>query len=802
MNKNISINISGIIFHIEEDGYDLLKNYLDSVHSYFASFDGSDEIIADIEARAAELFMTKLKTDKQIITAEDVQTLIKTLGSIKDFQALEEEGAGSASESKNQESGQSTSYQTAQSPKKLQRDMKRKMLGGVAAGLANYLGFEPLWMRIVFILMFFASGFGLLVYAVLWIAVPGSYDLEEDAKLKKLYRNPDKKVLAGVASGLAAYFNTDLAVIRILFVVTTFFGGLGLITYLIFWIITPEANTITEKMKMQGEPVTLSNIENRVKKEFNAIDREESAFMKILLFPFRAIAAIFNFLGKILGPLFTFIGEAIRVVFGLFLTGMGLVFLVATLIAAAVLLGLYTGSDWFQTGGIPVDLIIYSVPMPIALAAFVLIFIPALALTLGGISVLSKTNVVHRAVGFSMLFFWIASVVIIALFIPSTIGDFKRESKIIETDNLNLNGKTLVIKAAELGEDNQWSTKDDNGSEILVNLKIKVSEDSTLKLVKEYESFGTSIQNAEENARMVTYNYQLNDSVLILNDKIDFKAGALFRFQHLQLTLYVPRNTPFMIDESVSDMLESYPYYLNQSGMWMFNDTEFTCLDCPEGSVSNNYFNGDTTSYEGFTSVNVGHFFDVTITRGPNHQFKMDGTHELAQYAEIHQEGNVLYIEMEENHHWIKDHLNDMDRRIKVNIEMPILEEIEASGAVKVSLNDFKQDNMNIELSGASNLQATNLTIQYLELDIDGASEATLSGSGTDFNADLDGASKLNGSNFLVKAAVIDASGASRARVNASKNLKVSASGASNVSYLGNPNVDSDRSGISDIDKE
>ena len=91
MKKNISINISGIIFHIEEDGYEKLKNYLESINKYFSSFDDSGEIIADIESRIAEIFLSKLNEGKQVITAEDVESLVATMGSIKDFQAVEEE---------------------------------------------------------------------------------------------------------------------------------------------------------------------------------------------------------------------------------------------------------------------------------------------------------------------------------------------------------------------------------------------------------------------------------------------------------------------------------------------------------------------------------------------------------------------------------------------------------------------------------------------------------------------------------------------------------------------------------------
>src|SRR5690349_13953700 len=91
MKKNISINISGIIFHIEEDGYENLKKYLDSINKYFSSFEDSSEILADIESRIAEIFLSKLNEEKQVITAEDVTSLVTTMGSVSDFKAAEEE---------------------------------------------------------------------------------------------------------------------------------------------------------------------------------------------------------------------------------------------------------------------------------------------------------------------------------------------------------------------------------------------------------------------------------------------------------------------------------------------------------------------------------------------------------------------------------------------------------------------------------------------------------------------------------------------------------------------------------------
>ena len=279
MKKNISINISGIIFHIEEDGYDHLREYLDSINRYFSSFDDSAEIIADIEGRIAEIFLKTLKdSNREVVSKDDVTSLIATMGTVADFQAVEEEApitdpeVEPGDETHDDSAGEKT---TDERPSRLYRDMKRRVIGGVASGIAYYFGIDPLWIRLIAIILFFniflgfgLSGLILLGYIIMWIIVPGSESLEEDKKVKKMYRDSEQKVLGGVASGLAAYFGADITVIRLLFVLSIFLGGSGLIIYIILWIITPEAKSITERMQMQGEPVTLSNIEHSVKDRF------------------------------------------------------------------------------------------------------------------------------------------------------------------------------------------------------------------------------------------------------------------------------------------------------------------------------------------------------------------------------------------------------------------------------------------------------------------------------------------------------------------------------------------------------
>jgi len=87
----------------------------------------------------------------------------------------------------------------------------------------------------------------------------------------RMYRDPDHRMIGGVCSGMGAYWNMDPWIVRLIFVVVTMLGGLGLLVYLILYIVLPEAKTTAQKIEMKGEPVNIQNIKDSVKKEFNTV---------------------------------------------------------------------------------------------------------------------------------------------------------------------------------------------------------------------------------------------------------------------------------------------------------------------------------------------------------------------------------------------------------------------------------------------------------------------------------------------------------------------------------------------------
>ncbi|HYG18597.1 MAG TPA: DUF2807 domain-containing protein [Ohtaekwangia sp.] len=788
MKKNISINISGIIFHIEEDGYENLRKYLDSINKYFSSFEDSSEILADIESRIAEIFLSKLNEGKQVITAEDVNSLITTMGSVSDFRAAEEQEFAQAEPTFQEQAstGANAPFNTAKNsktyspPRQLMRDQKRKILGGVCAGLGNYFNVDPVWIRLLFALLAFAYGITLIIYLVMWVIVPGSYDLDEPQIEKKMFRDTERRVIGGVSGGLAAFLGLDIVVVRLLFVVFAFVGGIGVLVYIVLWIVLPEARTLTDRMQMQGEPVTLSNIESNIKKNLNVDEtKEESAFTKIILFPFRLIGMILTGLGKIVGPLV----EVLRVAIGIIVVMMGSGMVFTTLVSGGVLLGIFsiTAFSWADINSFPVQEFSRSFPGWIALAGFIGAIIPGIFVILLGASIVARRIVFGATVGWTLFVLFFVSGALLAVGIPRIIYNFKeRGSFKIETTYPTTN-KRIILNMEEVGMDDYEAA----------SLSLEGYDGKEIKLVQEFQAQGNTRQKAIENARMISYNVNVQDSLFTFDSNVQFAENAVFRAQQLHMTLYIPYDYPFVMSEDMSYFIRQYVDGRYMDGhTWRMTPKGLDCLTCPvakgdpetrEDEQSEDY------SMTDFTDIDVSGLFDVTITEGEQYSVELSGPqHEKDKYN-ISRDGATLVIEYENNDRvWDKDFLN-MDE-IRINITMPVIEKLRARGAGKITLNDFNLDQLEVDLTGAVKARG-NIDVRDIAVDLTGASELELEGTGRTMDATIQGASSLKAFNFKVQDADVEVNGASSAKVNATGTLEMEEGIASDIDYRGNPRV-------------
>lgn len=167
MNKTIIININSIVFHIEEDAYEILRSYMIEIKRHFSQSEDSGEILQDIENRIAEMFTERIQVGrKEVISMVDVNEVIAQMGRVSDFEQADE------TTDEPYESNFKEEYRRVVSEKKLMRNPDDTVIGGVCSGLGYYFGIQAKWIRILFILLFLFGGSGVLLYVVLWIVMP------------------------------------------------------------------------------------------------------------------------------------------------------------------------------------------------------------------------------------------------------------------------------------------------------------------------------------------------------------------------------------------------------------------------------------------------------------------------------------------------------------------------------------------------------------------------------------------------------------------------------------------------------
>ena len=281
MKKTLTINIGYSIFNIDEDAYEILNKYLDSIKDYFQKIDNDPDIIKDFELRIAENFSSKVSSSKQCIDLSDVKEVIEIMGSLVDFKEIYND-----TETEN--------VKEEKKSNKLFRDSSNRIIAGVCSGIAEYFKIDPIIVRVLF---FIAVPLNLIVYIIFWIGIP-SKDFNPDLR-KILYRDKENGVIGGVSKGLSNYLKIDANIIRVIFVLSLFFGGAGLLFYLLLWLFTKEAKTIGQKMNMSGFNVNLSNIEDFIKKKTKNLNSPENTLTKVFLFPFRLLAPLINAFLKI-----------------------------------------------------------------------------------------------------------------------------------------------------------------------------------------------------------------------------------------------------------------------------------------------------------------------------------------------------------------------------------------------------------------------------------------------------------------------------------------------------------------------
>ena len=427
---------------------------------------------------------------------------------------------------------------------------------------------------------------------------------------KKLFRDRQNRFISGVSAGISHYSDIDVVWVRIAFILLTVFSGIGFIAYVVLWIVTPEAKTTAEKLLMEGERVTIDNIEKKIKEEFNTIKEtiEDGAnnvkkkvadgFQRNGKISTTGLEEVFNIIKSFTTIIFNIIGKFIGII----------IVIVSSMILIAMFFGVFSIGS-FELLGYGEDFIrlpnfIYDSIIPywiLTICMFILIGFPFLILFLLGLRIISSNiKQLSKTMSLSLLGIWIVALLTI-VFAGIDIGtsDAYKGTK-IETYPLNLSSKdTLFLKMVNDDElyfqerlirSSERKEVNDNGVHKIYSSNIKVTVEKSnskafsIKLRKISE--GRNKNKASKNAAKIDYKYSSKNNRLELNSFFLSHLNHRSTNEIVYVTIYVPDSSTLFLDPSIKSFLyrikNSDNLYRGDLINHFFKMTEngLNCSDC------------------------------------------------------------------------------------------------------------------------------------------------------------------------------------------------------------------------------
>jgi phage shock protein PspC (stress-responsive transcriptional regulator) len=397
---------------------------------------------------------------------------------------------------------------------------------------------------------------------------------------KRLFRNPDNKMIGGVASGIAAYFSIDEVWVRLLFVATLIAGGFGLYVYLILWAVVPEAASTAERLQMRGEAVNIDNIEKTIKDEFEDLKSRFNDFSNKTKDGFKkkrdGSTTIFENIFGLLFEIIKIFGKALLIIIGLVVIVTALALIIPFM---ASLFG--WSSPLFIDNGELLSIsmshfsnVILNSGNGLFITGIVLfIGIPLLGLLYLGIRLIFRIPRT-RYIGASAFSLWIISLILMAYFALKVYGQMKYDATFTQESSYEIgSGDTLNISLTnnfenyenpdnyffDIDNNRMLVLEDDLGILISPELDIRPQHESQLIIKENRYSRGKSPRIARELASNQDYNYNLTGNNLVFDKYVNLKEK--FRGQELQIKIKIPIGTIVYIDKSLEDILNWWHYY-------------------------------------------------------------------------------------------------------------------------------------------------------------------------------------------------------------------------------------------------
>ena len=539
MNKTVTVNIGGIVFHIDENAYEKFKKYLESIRSHFTTADGRDEIMQDIESRIAEMFQERVKDSKQVITLDDVEDVTRLMGRPEEFAGTEE---------------------------KPLEETEPEHIGPVK---------------------------------------------------RRLFRNPDDKMLGGVCSGIANYFDVDVVWVRLAFVLLFVVYGSGFWIYIILWVVIPEAKTAADKLQMKGEPVTVSNIQKNVREEMEALKKRMDEMSNggrkkagtVIGRIFEAIGSVFVFIFKLIGKIIAgaIIFASVVVLIVLFVAFFAVIKVPGTHYPEVLNHIFVSGSQFFWS----------------YIGVVLLVGIPFLMLAYAGAKMIFNIKTTSKIVGLTALGLWILGVIICSAIGIKIARQFaekesvRKEITLIQPVNKKLFLEADHMRNQEKDYDHGWKINWDDDQDMMmkdsalmsgdVNLDIVKSPNDSFQLNELFYSRGLSRKDAVDNAMHVNYSFAQTDSLIRFSRYFSLTPDNKYRGQYVQLVLKVPVGASVYLDKSLRHVINDIENVQNiydhdmLNRTWKMTEKGLTCMDCTgeEGVVGGDTWRGNDENLPG-----------------------------------------------------------------------------------------------------------------------------------------------------------------------------------------------------------
>jgi len=524
MKKTVTINISGIIFHIDEDAFNRLNNYLETIKGYFTNSEGRDEIISDIETRIAEMLQTKINENKQVITIEDIGEVISVMGEPEQIGSV----GGDAPKDKK------TSHET-KTRRRFYRDPDNKVLGGVCGGIGTYFNIDPVWIRVAFVIALIVFGSGILLYIILWIIIPEAFTTAEKLEMRGEPVN-----------------------------------------------ISNIENTIHEEI--DGFKKRATNFKNEAKSAYNRnIKKPKNAVEKILDFILILCKYFIRALAIFIGIIFIMVGIFLVIgLIGSFISSTDVIWISSMGISNfsfPVFLKLFIGSSEQITLvliglalfiGIPLIMLVYngvkmifgykSKKRFIGISSFTLWFAGLILCIIVGLNVLH--NFSHKSIITKK---------------NTLIQPSNNLLKIyIKKDNI-INSISEYETKFVIGQWNLVSVNDKSIRFGMPELKVTSSENENYQLIINYSSKGANKEDAENHIKKIDFKFIQNDTSLVLDPYYILPENEKWRGQNIIMILKVPLWKTIYLSPETSSLLhydsESLFFDKDLSGKkWIMTD--------------------------------------------------------------------------------------------------------------------------------------------------------------------------------------------------------------------------------------